>query len=264
MQHVPGSGVGDLSTINFHFPESIETKKSRLSSITDNMDSPSISQVAPNLFVGNVASSMNRNVLRHHNITAIVSLLDGPYSKWENPKNRQIVPQECHLFVPCLDNSTMDILCLLDDICDFIDLQLDRHGSLRSPSSFISEEFDPGTASTIESEDSARESNVLIHCRLGMSRSASVAIAYLMRQRQLSLDVIIAEVRARRKVKPRGNFMDQLQVWQAVEYQLWEDNQKRIPKAPYQSYLDGRAVRLAAKGLTGNEPIVPLCDWDEY
>ncbi|CZR35054.1 uncharacterized protein FPRO_00824 [Fusarium proliferatum ET1] len=238
MQHVPGSGVGDLN----------------------DMDSPSISQVAPHLFVGNVASSMNRNVLRHHNITAIVSLLDGPYSKWDSPKNRQIVPQECHLFVPCLDNSTMDILCLLDNICDFIDLQLDGHGSLHSPCYIMSKEFGTDTASTIESEDSAQEPNVLIHCRLGMSRSASVAIAYLMRQRQLDLDVIIAEVRARRKVKPRVNFMDQLQVWQAVEYQLWEDNQKRIPKAPYQSYLDGRAVRLAAKGLTGNEPIVPLCD----
>ncbi|KAM0564047.1 hypothetical protein ACHAPJ_000255 [Fusarium lateritium] len=227
------------------------------------MDPPSISKVAPNLFVGNVASSMNRNVLRHHNITAIISLLDGPYSKWDKPKNRQIVPRECHLFVPCLDNSTMDILSLLDDICDFIDLQLGHYSPLRSPSSVLSEEFDFDSNSTTPSEDLTREPNVLIHCRLGMSRSASVAIAYLMRQRHEILNVILPEVRTRRKVKPRENFIDQLQVWQAVGYQLWEDSERRIPKMPYQGYLDRRAVRLAAKGLTGNEPIVPLCDWDE-
>ncbi|KAF4453251.1 hypothetical protein F53441_4058 [Fusarium austroafricanum] len=229
----------------------------------DGMDPPSISQVAPNLFVGNVASSLNRNVLRHHNITAIVSLLDGPYSKWSKPKNRQIVPQECHLFVPCLDNSTMDILCLLDDICKFIDLQLDRHGPLRSPSSVISEEFNFDSTSTIGSEESTREPNVLIHCRLGMSRSASVAIGYLMRERQESPGVILSDIKTKRKVKPRDNFIDQLQVWEAVGYQLWEDSQRQVPKAPYQGYLDRRAARLVAKGLTGNEPIVPLCDGDE-
>jgi dual specificity phosphatase 12 len=196
------------------------------------MDSPSISQVAPNLFVGNVASSMNRNVLRHHNITAIVSLLDGPYSKWDSPKNRQIVPQECHIFVPCLDTSTMDVLCLLDGTCDSINLQLDRHGSLRSPSSIISGQFDLDTASTIESDYSARESNVLIHCRLGMSRSASVTIAYLMRQRELGLDVIIAEVRARRKVKPRGNFMDQLKFGKLSNINYRRTTKNESPRLP--------------------------------
>ncbi|KAF4974176.1 hypothetical protein FZEAL_8881 [Fusarium zealandicum] len=218
----------------------------------DCMDPPSISQIAPNLFVGNVASSMNRNVLRHHNITAIVSLLDGSYAKWNNPKNRQIVPQECHLFVPCLDNSTMDILTLLDDICDFIDSQLG------SPSDVLSEELGFDSTPSTPSEASAQGPNVLIHCRLGMSRSASVAIAYLMRRRRESLSVILPEVRMRRKVKPRDNFLDQLQVWEAVGYQVWEDKEGRVPKAPYQGYLGRRAVRLVARGLTGNEPILPV------
>ncbi|KAF4469646.1 dual specificity phosphatase [Fusarium albosuccineum] len=225
----------------------------------DDMDPPSISQIAPNLFVGNVASSMNRNVLRHHNITAIVSLLDGGYAKWSSPKNRQIVPQECHLFVPCLDNSTMDILTLLDDICDFIDLQLGPGSPLPSPSSFLSEELDFDSTPSTPSEDPGRQPNVLIHCRLGMSRSASVAIAYLMRQRRESLNIILPEVRTRRRVKPRDNFLDQLQVWEAVGYDVWQDKARRVPKEAYQGYLDRRAVRLAAKGLTGNEPILPVC-----
>ncbi|CAG7556917.1 unnamed protein product [Fusarium equiseti] len=224
----------------------------------DNMDPPSISQVAPNLYVGNVASSMNRNVLRYHNITAIVSLLDGPYPKWNMPKNREIVPEDCHMFVPCLDNSTMDILCLLDNICNFIDLQLGRR-RLESPSSSVcGEESELESLSTTPSSDLTRDPNVLIHCRMGMSRSAAVAVAYLMRQKQESLDVILPQVKTKRHVSPRENFIDQLDIWQAVDYQPWEDNEKKRPKSPYQKYLDKRAVKLAAKGLTGNEPIFPV------
>ncbi|KAJ4008264.1 hypothetical protein NW752_010144 [Fusarium irregulare] len=224
----------------------------------DDMDPPSISQVAPNLYVGNVASSMNRNVLRQHNITAVVSLLDGPYQKWDKTKNREIVPQDCHMFVPCLDNSTMDILCLLDNICNFIDLQLGRRHLGSLPSSACGEESELESLSTIPSSDSTREPNVLIHCRMGMSRSAAVAVAYLMRQKQESLDVILPQVKTKRHVRPRENFIDQLDIWQAVDYQPWEDNEKKRPKPPYQKYLDKRAVKLAAKGLTGNEPIVPV------
>ncbi|KAJ4173654.1 hypothetical protein NW754_012651 [Fusarium falciforme] len=225
----------------------------------DELDPPSISEIAPNIFVGNVASSLNRNVLRHHNITAIVSLLDGGYAKWNSPRNRQIVPQECHLFVPCLDNSTMDILTLLDEICAFIDLQLGHQSRPRSPSSLLSEDLDFDSTPSTPSEAPAKGPNILIHCRLGMSRSASVAIAYLMRRRGESLDVILPEVRTRRKVKPRDNFMDQLRVWGEVGYEVWEDKERRIPKELYRGYLDRRAVRLAAKGLTGNEPILPVC-----
>ncbi|KAM5356098.1 hypothetical protein ACJ41O_002744 [Fusarium nematophilum] len=221
----------------------------------DWMEPPSITQIAPNLFVGNVASSMNRNVLRHHNITAIVSLLDDGYAKWNSPRNRQIVPQECHLFVPCLDNSTMDILNILDDICNFIDVQLGHQSPLQSSPCVVSEDLDFDSTPSTPDE---KEPNVLIHCRLGMSRSASVAIAYLMRQRRESLNVILPEVRTRRKVKPRDNFIDQLQVWEAVGYQVWQDKERRVPKDGYRGYLDRRAVRLKAKGLTGNEPILPV------
>lgn len=224
----------------------------------DDMDPPSISQVAPNLYVGNVASSMNRNVLRHHNITAIVSLLDGPYPKWDMTKNREIVPEDCHMFVPCLDNSTMDILCLLDNICNFIDLQLGRRRLESPPSSVCGEESEIESLSTTPSSDLTREPNVLIHCRMGMSRSAAVAVAYLMRQKQESLDVILPQVKTKRHVRPRENFIDQLDIWQAVDYQPWEDNEKKRPKSQYQKYLDKRNAKLAAKGLTGNEPIVPV------
>ncbi|KAK7423336.1 hypothetical protein QQX98_001127 [Neonectria punicea] len=218
------------------------------------MNDASISQIAPHLFVGNVKSSLKRQVLRENNITAVVSLLDTGYDKWSHPEYRAIIPAECHLYVPCLDSSTMDILALLEGICDFIDAQLSSNALPGSLASTPSEEWDQESSldAFVETPHSA---NVLIHCQLGMSRSATVAIAYLMRKRHEGLDSVYPDVRQRREVKPRDNFIDQLRVWEAVQYHVWEDAAKTTPKEQYRGYLNRRAVRLRAKGLTGNEPI---------
>lgn len=215
---------------------------------------PSISQIAPHLFVGNVKSSLKRQVLRENNITAVVSLLDGGYNKWSHPEYRAIIPEDCHLYVPCLDSSTMDILALLEEICDFVEIQLSSNSLPQSVASTLSEEWDH-ESSLQPGVETPREANVLIHCQLGVSRSATVAIAYLMRKRHEGLDSVYPEVRQRRKVKPRDNFIDQLRVWEAVHYKVWEDAAKTTPKEQYRGYLARRAVRLRAKGLTGNEPI---------
>lgn len=220
---------------------------------------PSINQIAPNLFVGNVKSSLKRQVLRDNGITAVVSLLDGRYEKWNHADYRAIIPLESHLYVPCLDSSTMDVLVLLDDICDFIDAQLRREppGVISSPTTTASKPVDelPRGVAT------PGEPNVLIHCRLGISRSATVAIAYLMRRRNQGLDVVYASVRQRRRVvRPRDNFLEQLRVWEAVGHRVWDDDAKTKPKPEYRVYLDGRAVRLKAKGLTGREPLGMVLD----
>ena len=215
---------------------------------------PSISEIEPHLFIGNVSSSMNRDTLRDNDITAIVSLLDGPYAKWNNPENRKLVPQAHHLFVPCLDNSTMDILARMSDICDFIDRQLGNPGPARSSSSISLERHVQEEHSNKPIEEPSRAS-VLVHCQLGVSRSSAVVIAYLMRKHRKGLDSTLCEVKEKRKIKPSENFLDQLRVWEAVEYQVWKDKEKKIPKEPYQTYLDRRAVRLKAMRLTGNEPI---------
>ncbi|KAH7163330.1 protein-tyrosine phosphatase-like protein [Dactylonectria estremocensis] len=211
---------------------------------------PSINQIAPHLFVGNVKSSLKRQILRENNITAVVSLLDGGYNRWSHPEYRAIIPEDCHLYVPCLDSSTMDILALLEGICDFIEIQLGGNlAGHQSRASTPTEEWHH------EDSPQPRDANVLIHCHLGVSRSATVAIAYLMRKRHEGLDSVYPDVRQRRRVKPRDNFIDQLRVWEAVGYSVWEDAAKTTPKEQYRGYLGRRAARLEAKGLTGNEPI---------
>jgi Dual specificity phosphatase, catalytic domain len=111
----------------------------------------------------------------------------------------------------------------------------------------------------VEASTSAQASSgVLIHCDQGISRSATIVVAYLMRKHRAKLEDVLAAVRAKRKVKPSPNFVAQLEIWEQVGYQIWEDVEKKIPKKLYLAYTKRRAADLKAKGLTGNEPIRPL------
>ena len=98
----------------------------------------------------------------------------------------------------------------------------------------------------------------MIHCDLGISRSPAVIIAYLMRKYGMKREDVQAFVQTKQRVKPSANLIRQLQVWEQVGYQVWEDEERTVPKAPYQEFLDYREALLRKKGLTGNEPFAPL------
>lgn len=68
---------------------------------------------------------------------------------------------------------------------------------------------------------------------------------------------VISFISSKQKIKLNRNFMRQLQVWEEVGYQLWENEDRTIPKAPYRAFLEDRAALLKKKGLTGNEPLAP-------
>lgn len=61
----------------------------------------------------------------------------------------------------------------------------------------------------------ARKEVVLVHCAAGISRSATLVIAWLMFRQGLSLDEALSFVRKRRPiVRPNLGFMRQLQIWE--------------------------------------------------
>ncbi|XP_029962569.1 protein phosphatase Slingshot homolog 3 [Salarias fasciatus] len=67
--------------------------------------------------------------------------------------------------------------------------------------------------------NTARKSGqgVLVHCKMGVSRSASTVIAYAMKQQRWTLDVALAFVRDRRAIiKPNEGFMKQLQTYNGI------------------------------------------------
>ncbi|XP_063044093.1 protein phosphatase Slingshot homolog 3 [Engraulis encrasicolus] len=67
--------------------------------------------------------------------------------------------------------------------------------------------------------NSVRQSGqaVLVHCKMGVSRSASTVVAYLMKQQGWSMEDSLAHVRERRPiVQPNDGFMQQLNTYSGI------------------------------------------------
>ncbi|CAL8129737.1 unnamed protein product [Orchesella dallaii] len=61
------------------------------------------------------------------------------------------------------------------------------------------------------------EKNVLVHCKMGISRSATIVIAYVMKTRNWDLPRSLEHVKKRRTcVKPNPHFMKQLEVYEGI------------------------------------------------
>ena len=237
-----------------------------------NNSNPPITKIEDGLYLGDSVSSRRRNILQDHNIIAVVSLCAGRWVQWHQPWYKKIILEGNHLYIPCNDSMTHDLLPDLAGICNFIHSHRNSEFSNVSnvePSSNVSNVESSSNVSNVEPSsnvsnvESSNVSNtqsfiipgVLVHCDRGMSRSATALIAYLMRTHRLCFSDALASVKEKRHIKPNQNFKEQLQVWEAVGYEIWEDFEGRIPKAEYAAYLAKRAIRLEERGLTGNEPI---------
>ncbi|KAK3903179.1 dual specificity phosphatase [Staphylotrichum tortipilum] len=165
---------------------------------------PAMSEINDQFYIGCCESAHDQKMLLDNNITAMVSLDNSWHALW-SMRTYRVFPHQQHLFVPCLDSTTQDLLALLPDICAFIDRML-AMGTL--PKALPAEEWKAITP------------RVLVHCWKGVSRSASVVIAYLMRQTGKPLEEVLAQVKEKRRVRPSANFMEQLRVWAEVGYEI--------------------------------------------
>ncbi|KAF3922273.1 hypothetical protein ABW20_dc0104716 [Dactylellina cionopaga] len=186
-----------------------------------------LSKIEDGIYLSDKETSRTREIIQENKITAMVSLV---VDYWRPYWHKESIDQ---LFIPTKDSMTHDMLPDLARICDFID-----------------------TYRNTESPDGGLNS-VLVHCDLGISRSSTATIAYLMRTHKWSFSDTLAFVREKRRIMPNENFKEQLQVWEAVAYEIWADEKKKTPKPEYAAFLEKRAVRLTEAGLTGNEPIEP-------
>lgn len=189
----------------------------------------STSEIFPGLFIGNSQSTYTREVLESNKITAVVSVVEVRHALWNRTKFTDSIRPGHHLWIECFDSKVENMLVLMGTVCDFIDANLEPEGS--KP---------PGC--------------VLVHCKMGISRSATMVIAYLMQKLGKSRDEVLAEVKIKwPRARPSSNFMAQLEIWEKVGYDLWADEAKTVPKPEYEAYLAKRSAYLREHGLTGEE-----------
>jgi len=128
-----------------------------------------------NIYLGSEADALDLNFISSEKITTVLSI-----QSWEIQKKINGVKYE---FVQANDNSEMNLKSKFEFICDF----LKEHENER----------------------------VLVHCQAGISRSATACLAYLMKEKQMSLDCSFNELRKRREqISPNFAFLGQLKSWE--------------------------------------------------
>lgn len=146
----------------------------------DDLYLQTVSEVAPRLFVGRRPAADRLAELSGRGITHVVSCLD--------EKQRSSVDflstEFEHTFLPTVDEMHQDLADTFDAFFDVVDGARDHNPDL----------------------------SVLVHCEVGVSRSASLAIALVMRDERMTFLDAFELVRSKRvQVLPNIAFASQLQ-----------------------------------------------------
>ncbi|KDQ53620.1 hypothetical protein JAAARDRAFT_209961 [Jaapia argillacea MUCL 33604] len=166
---------------------------------------PQASEVIPRLYLSDLYTATSPNVLNRLGITHVVSVVGRPWHRYPSSIK--------HLSVPIEDNRKADLLGYLDATVTWIHHALSRSDNNR----------------------------VLVHCVWGMSRSASVIVAYLMAMKKMPLQLALSFVRLKRSVvRPNIGFMSQLQMYELQ--QIKREKRRRIPANLLKTEGQGRRL----------------------
>jgi dual specificity MAP kinase phosphatase len=174
---------------------------------TDLFDGHFPSRILPFLYLGNINHANNALMLRAIGITHVLSVgecaLTPPHK--QNVPSGPSSPGKARLPTNSLwlEQSLGNI-----EVCDIQDIQDDGSDPILGH-----------LCTALEFIERARQSNgkVLVHCRVGVSRSATLVIAYVMKFLDLGLSEAYLLVRARRLnilIQPTLLFMHCLHTWE--------------------------------------------------
>lgn len=134
-----------------------------------------LDKVQDGIFISNLTSAMDDNLLKKHGITHVINLSGFEYQKH---------PGIAYLDLPISDVPAARIYTLF---------------SVTNP--YISSVLASGGA-------------VLVHCQAGISRSASIVLAYLIANHGYTLDTALNLLREKRPIiRPNPGFIQQLQTY---------------------------------------------------
>uniref|UniRef100_A0A8C3P4K6 Dual specificity protein phosphatase n=1 Tax=Chrysemys picta bellii TaxID=8478 RepID=A0A8C3P4K6_CHRPI len=139
-----------------------------------------LDQVWPNLFLGDVWAARSKATLQNLNITHILNAADGPYSINTGARHYKDLQVAYH-GVEAFDDPSFDLSIFFYDAANFI------HKALHTPGG-----------------------KVFVHCAMGISRSASLVLAFLMIHENMTLVEALKMVNSHREICPNTGFLSQL------------------------------------------------------
>ncbi|KAK6328403.1 dual specificity phosphatase 29 [Coregonus clupeaformis] len=142
---------------------------------SDHMD-----EVQPRIYIGDMYAAKDKRTLQTHHITHVLNAADGKFN-------------------------------VNTGASYYRDTRISYHGveAFDMPSFDLSIFF-YSAAKFIKSALSSPNGKVLVHCAMGLSRSSSLVLAYLMIDENLSLVDAIKAVAANRNICPNAGFLEQL------------------------------------------------------
>ncbi|KAK1881844.1 Dual specificity protein phosphatase 13 isoform A [Dissostichus eleginoides] len=135
-----------------------------------------VDEVWPNIYIGNVAVAQNKTSLQKLGITHV---LNAAHSKRGSIGNQSFYGNDfVYCGIPADDSTHFDLDVYFNPAADFINKALKTH-----------------------------DGKVLVHCIMGMSRSSTLVLAYLMIYRQLPLKRALQKLIQKRAIYPNRNFL---------------------------------------------------------
>ncbi|NXH45493.1 DS13B phosphatase, partial [Dicaeum eximium] len=139
-----------------------------------------VDQVWPNLYLGDAWAARSKTTLQSLNITHILNAADGPYSINTGAKYYADLQIE-YYGVEAFDDPSFDLSIFFYDAANFIGKALNSPGG-----------------------------KVFVHCAMGVSRSATLVLAFLMIHENMTLVDALKTVSAHRNICPNSGFLSQL------------------------------------------------------
>ncbi|NWX85107.1 DS13B phosphatase, partial [Nothoprocta ornata] len=139
-----------------------------------------VDQVWPNVYLGDAWAARNKTALQNLNITHILNAADGPYSINTGAKYYNDLQIE-YYGIEAFDDPSFDLSIFFYDAANFIGKALNTSGG-----------------------------KVFVHCAMGVSRSASLVLAFLMIHENMTLVDALKTVSSHRDICPNSGFLSQL------------------------------------------------------
>ncbi|XP_032088008.1 dual specificity protein phosphatase 13-like [Thamnophis elegans] len=142
-----------------------------------------VDQVWPNLYLGDAWAARSKSILQGIGITHILNAADGPYNINTGARYYRDLPIQ-YYGVQAFDDNSFDISVFFHEAADFIHKALNTVGG-----------------------------KVFVHCAMGLSRSATLVLAYLMIHENLTLVEALKSVDSHRGICPNTGFLSQLRAF---------------------------------------------------